>query len=392
MNDLASRLFFLLVLVFPYPAAAVPASLAPRPTPSKFHLHFTDDLDYHLLHKAIGESLHYLRQRPTTAEFPLGTLSCSGKRLVRSLVFFDHLITSRPSPQLLTLEISTFFDIYQAAGTPKVSPPGTMLVTGYYQPVFHGSLVRKPPFLYPLYAIPGNLVLRRNHNAASVQPGRFQGGRFTPYWTRKEIESRGYAKGSELVWLKDPFDAYLLHIQGSGLISLRDGSLRGIHYAMKNGRPYRSIAKYMVHTGKITLEEAGIDTIRQYLVDHPDELHEILYINQSFIFFQWTTSHDAVGNLDRPLTAGRSIAVDQHCFPAGGLAFLQSRKPAAGRKNEKHWILFNRFVLAQDTGSAIRGPGRVDLFSGTGKQAGQVAGKMKETGTLFFLLLKKEFL
>ncbi len=392
MAAIRTGLFFLLILIFPPRAVAVASPAAPRPIPPKFHLHFTDDLDYHLLHKAIQESLHYLRQRPATAEFPLGTLSCTGKHLIRSLVFFDHLIASRPSPQLLSLELATFFDIYKAAGREHINPPGTMLVTGYYQPVFQGSLVRKTPFLYPLYAIPGNLVLRRNHKAASVQPGRFQGGHFTPYWTREEIESRGYAKGSELVWLKDPFDAYLLHIQGSGLIRLRDGSLRGIHYAMKNGRPYTSIGKFMVRTGKITLKEAGINTIRQYLVDHPTELHEILYTNQSFIFFQWTEGHDAVGNLGRPLTRGRSIAVDQHCFPSGGLAFLQSRKPVSTRRNEQQWMALNRFVLAQDTGSAIRGPGRVDLFWGTGKQAGQVAGKMKETGTLFFLLLKKEFL
>lgn len=385
-------LFSLLSLLICCPVAADTAPAILGQTPTKRRLRFTDDLEYHLLHKAIQESLHYLRQRPPAAEFPLGSLSCTANDLIRSLVFFDHLIKSHPSPELLTLEITTFFDIYEAAGTSNVPPPGTVLVTGYYQPVFPGSLVRKAPFLYPLYEIPGNLVLRRNHTVASVQPGRFQGGRFVPYWTRKEIENLGVAKGSELVWLKDPFDAYLLHIQGSGLIRLRDGTLKGIHYAMKNGRPYSSIGKYMVHTGKITLQEAGIDTIRGYLVDHPEELHQILDTNQSFIFFQWATGHDAVGNLGRPLTGGRSIAIDQRCFPAGGLAFLQSRRPVAGQKNEKQWIALNRFVLAQDTGSAIRGPGRVDLFWGTGEQAGQAAGKMKETGTLFFLLLKKKFL
>ena len=385
-------LFSLLSLLVCCPVAAVTAPEPHGRTPSKLHLRFTDDLEYHLLHKAIQESLHYLRQRPPTAKFPLGALSCTANDLIRSLVFFDHLIKSRPSPKLLTLEITTFFDIYPAAGTPTIAPPGTVLVTGYYQPVFAGSLVRKAPFLYPLYAIPGNLVLRRNHVTASVQPGRFQGGRFVPYWTRKEIENRGVAKGSELVWLKDPFDAYLLHIQGSGLIRLRDGTLKGIHYAMKNGRPYRSIGKYMVQTGKITLQEAGIDTIRRYLDEHPGELHQILNTNQSFIFFQWATGHDAVGNLGRPLTGGRSIAVDQRCFPAGGIAFLQSRRPAIGQKDKKQWIALNRFVLAQDTGSAIRGPGRVDLFWGTGRQAGQAAGKMKESGKLYFLLLKKKFL
>ena len=381
-------LFFLLVLIFPTRVASAPAS----PAQSKPLLHFTDDLDYHLLHKAIQESLHYLRQRPATKKFPLGTRFCTTRHLIRSLLFFDHLVASRPSPQLLSLELATFFDIYQAAGREHGSSAGTMLVTGYYQPVFQGSLVQTPPFLYPLYGIPNDLVLRRNHNDGSLRPGRFHGDRFTSYWTREEIERKGYAKGSELVWLKDPFDAYLLHVQGSGLVRLRNGSLRGIHYAMKNGRPYTSIGKYMVRTGKITSSEAGIDTIRQYLANHPAELNEILYSNQSFIFFQWTRGHDAIGNLDRPLTAGRSIAVDQRCFPAGALAFLQSRRPVLGHNNDRQWTALNRFVLVQDTGSAIRGPGRVDLFWGTGRQAGAAAGKMKETGRLFFLLLKKRFL
>ena len=392
MAAIRRGLFFLLILIFPFPAVAVNPQAATEPMVVKCDIHFTDDLDYHLLHKAIQESLHYLRQRPTTAEFPLGARSCTTRHLIRSLLFFDHLIASRPSPQLLSLELATFFDIYQAAGREHTTSAGTMLVTGYYQPVFQGSLVRTPPFLYPLYGIPNNLVLRRNHRNGSVQPGRFLGNRFTSYWTREEIERNGYAKGSELVWLKDPFDAYLLHIQGSGLIRLRDGSLKGIHYAMKNGRPYTSIGKYMIHTGKITRKGAGIDTIRQYLADHPAELQEILYTNQSFIFFQWTPGHDAIGNLDRPLTAGRSIAVDQRCFPAGALAFLQSRKPVFDRNNQQQWTALNRFVLVQDTGSAIRGPGRVDIFWGTGEQAGAAAGKMKEKGTLFFLLLKKRFL
>ena len=385
-------LFFLLVLLFPSPVAAVDPPAATAPMAPKNDIRFTDDLDYHLLHRAIRESIHYLRQQPATAEFPLGTRCCTTRHLIRSLVFFDRLIASRPSPQLLSLELTTFFDIYQAAGREHVTPAGTMLVTGYYQPVFQGSLVRTPPFLHPLYSIPGNLVVRHNHRDGSVQPGRFQGGLFTSYWSREEIEREGYARGSELVWLKDPFDAYLLHIQGSGLIRLRDGSLRGIHYAINNGRPYTSIGKYMVDTGKITLEEAGIDTIRQYLVDHPAELREILYTNQSFIFFQWTQGHDAIGNLDRPLTDGRSIAVDQGYFPAGGLAFLQSRKPVSSQNGEQGWMALNRFVLVQDTGSAIRGPGRVDLFWGTGRQAGAAAGKMKENGRLFFLLLKEQFL
>lgn len=353
---------------------------------------FADDLNYLNLDRGIRESLLYLKQLPPTATVPLGNYSCPVKRLMRSLVFFRNIITGHPSAELLTLEINTYFDIYQPSGISGVTPQATVLVTGYYQPVFSGSSIRKAPFLYPLYSIPANLVLRHEPGASSVRVGRFQAGRFTKYWTRQQIETRGYAKGNELVYLQDPFDAFLLHIQGSGLIRLRDGSLRGIHYAVKNGRSYKSIGRYMVNTGRMKLKEASIQTIRKYLDTHPKELKEILYHNESFIFFNWTTTHDALGNLGRPLTKGRSVAVDQHCLPAGGLAFLQSIKPVYDKNGTRTWLSFGRFVLAQDTGSAIRGPGRVDLFWGTGKKAGKAAGEMKETGALYFFLLKEKFL
>ncbi len=372
-------------------AATVPASPSLQQPATGQHLRFTDDLNYQRLDRAIDQSLLYLRHHKGATVPVTGSLSWSTKDLISSLVFFKHLTASHPASDLLSLELNTYFNIYQAAGGAG-RPRGTMLVTGYYQPVFQGSLVRTPPFLYPLYSIPENLVLRHGNGSNAVRAGRFQGNRFTNYWTRKEIETQGHARGNELVYLKDPFDAFLLHIQGSGLIRLPDGSLRGIHYAAKNDRPYSSIGKYMIKSGKIKSRDAGIVTIRTYLAEHPEEMQEILYQNKSFIFFRWADTHDAKGNLGRPLTAGRSIAVDQHCFPAGGLAFLTSRKPVFSKIKGVQWHSFSRFVLAQDTGSAIRGPGRVDLFWGTGKKAGAAAGEMKETGFLYFFLLKKKFL
>lgn len=200
------------------------------------------------------------------------------------------------------------------------------------------------------------------------------------------------AAGYEMVWLKDPFDAFVLHVQGSGLIRLQDGTVRGVHYAAKNGHPYHSIGKYMVETGRISLKQASLKTIREYLASHPDERSEILHHNPSFIFFDWTDTHGAIGNLGKELTAGRSIAVDQSCFPAGGLAFLQTRKPTRIDNEKVSWEPLRRFVVIQDTGSAIRGAGRVDLFWGTGDKAGFEAGQMKEKGTLYFLLIKDELL
>lgn len=352
---------------------------------------FRDAHAYTGLDRAMEQSLIYLRKRPPSTSFTIGNHNYSINHLIRSIEFFRILIEKHPSPTLLNRQISTYFDIFQASGTEGYNPKHKMLVTGYYQPLFEGSPVRKVPFLHPLYGIPSDLVLRRNSKSGAKQIGRLEGSHFLQYWTRKEIETHQSASSNELVYLRDPIDAFLLHVQGSGLIRMTDGTIRGIHYAMKNGRPYKSIGKFMVETGRINLEEASIATIRKYLVAHPEEIKEILHHNESFIFFEWTATHGAIGNLGRELTAGRSIAVDQHCFPAGSLAFLRSRKPVQNGAII-NWVPLERFVLVQDTGSAIRGPGRIDLFWGSGQKAGLAAGRMKEDGTLYFLLLKKQFL
>ena len=363
-----------------------------HPLPASGYPSFSDDLKYTDLDQAIEQSLIFLRKQPQSSRITIAKQSRPIEHLIRSLTFFRSLIASQPSDNLLKLELETYFDIFQASGTDGYNPGRNMLVTGYYQPVFDGRLKRQGAYVYPIYAIPDTLALRRNPHANTYKIGRLDGGNFLDYWTRSEIESRGYAQGYELVYLKNPMDAFLLHIQGSGLIRLADGSTRGIHYALKNGRQYKSIGKYMVETGKMELSEASIDTIRKYITANPAEQEEILHHNDSYIFFEWTTTHGAIGNLGRELTPGRSIAVDQKRFPPGGLAFLSSRKPIIKDGHIVNWFPLNRFVLAQDTGSAIQGSGRVDLFWGSGHTAGLAAGSMKEDGELYFLLLKEQFL
>lgn len=382
------KILALLILFFPLLLAGNAVS-----APNAASCLYRDDLHYAGLASAIEQSLHYLNKRPATACFPLSGTAISRNDLIRSLRFFRDLIRSKPSPQLLSLELETYFDFHHAPPGPCLdNAPKNTLITGYYQPVFAGSLTRTPPYLYPIYEIPDNLVRKWNPKTHTLETGRLQDGQFVPYWTRAEIELHNRAKGFELVYLRDPFDAFLLHIQGSGLIRLRDGTLRSIHYALKNGRPYRSIGKYMVRTGRLEKNNTGLAAIRDYLARHPGERQKILHYNQSFIFFKWSNQKTAQGNLGLPLTPHRSIAVDQRVFPAGGLAFLQSDKPVPGNSQPMKMVSFSRFVLVQDTGSAITGPKRADLFWGTGDDAGRAAGRMKEPGNLFFLLLKKKFL
>ncbi len=346
---------------------------------------FSDDFDRESLLQATERSLDYLHARPAHSTFT--STGVSVRRLSESLSFFHNLLTSNLTDQEFLEKVRDNFVFFPAAGTGGKKPK-SVLVTGYYQPVVEGSLQRKPPFVYPVYSIPEDLVIRRSSKGAEV--GRFVGGRFLPYWSREEIDVQDRAAGNELVWLKDPLDAFFLHIEGSGLVRLRNGTLRGIHYAIKNGRPYRSIGKYMVDTGRMTLKEASMQFMRSYINSHPQEKDEILFFNSSYIFFHWTDTLGAIGNLGQEVTSGRSVAVDQSFFPPASLCLLKARQPVVQSGKIVGWKPLQRFVLAQDTGSAIQGPGRVDLFMGTGDLAGLVAGRMKERGSLYYLLLREK--
>ncbi len=267
-----------------------------------------------------------------------------------------------------------------------------MLVTGYYQPVFSGSKYATPEYSYPLYKIPNDLVVQHNSDDNTKSIGRFSNDQFVPYWTRQQIDEEKRTAGQELVWLKDPMDVFTLHIQGSGLIRFPDNTVKGVHYAHSNGQEYRSIGKYMVDTDRMTLAEASMDTIRNYVTSHPEERSEIFNHNEKYIFFHFTKTRGALGSLGKELIPGRSVAVDKTCLPAGGLGFLVTRQPVIKNNKATNWKPLRRFVLAHDSGSAIRGPGRVDLYWGTGKKAGMAAGRMKEDGALYFLMLKKNII
>ena len=349
---------------------------------------FVDDMDRASLTEAITRNLDYLKKQDQDSLVTVADQPVPLARLTGSLEYFLALLADAPSDDELNKRLREDFDVFQSTGTSGFNPGRQMLVTGYFQPVFEGSLQKKAPFLYPLYSLPQDLIHQVDSSGKKVS-GRMDGDKLVPYWTRKEIDLAGKAEGLEIVWLKDPFDAFILHVQGSGLIRLQDGTIRGVHYAGKNGHEYKSIGKHMVDTGRITLEEASLKTIRTYLNAHPEELLEILHHNPSFIFFSWTDTHGAIGNLGQELTAGRSVAVDQSCFPAGALGFLFSRRPVISGNRPVEWEPMQRFVVVQDTGSAIRGPGRIDLFWGRGDEAGQQAGHMKEPGNLYFFLLKE---
>jgi membrane-bound lytic murein transglycosylase A len=274
----------------------------------------------------------------------------------------------------------------------RVNGDGTRegLITGYYEPVLNGSFTRSERFRYPLYRRPDNLV---TVDLASLYPelkgkrvrGRLDGHRVVPYYSRAQIgdDSKNPLAGNELLWVDDPVEAFLLEVQGSGRVHLPDGSEIAIGYADQNGYPYRSLGARLVELGLMKREDVTLTSVREWLAAHPDQTESLLNSNPSYVFF---TLRDAsldgpLGSLGVPLTPEASVAVDPAFIPLGPPVWLDTTYPD-GHK-------LRRLAMAQDTGGAIKGAVRADLFVGQGSEAGRLAGEMKQSGQLYVLLPKQ---
>ncbi|MBU0665137.1 MAG: MltA domain-containing protein [Proteobacteria bacterium] len=353
-----------------------------------------DDMDRKSLITAATRHLCYLKTLPSNTVIHLGKEVYSKDWLLESMETFLAILMQKPSPAEFDHAIRENFMLYQASGRNngrKKEAKGAMLITGYYEPLLEGSLTRNNPFIHPLYTTPDSLLSYRDPVTRKKTSGQQNTeGEKVPFWTRAEIEDGKLLAGGELVYLKDPVDAFVLHVQGSGKIRLRDGSLRAVQFASTNGREYKSIGKLLVDEKKMTREEATMPSIRRYLEQNPDDQRRILHHNPRFVFFQWNKKKESpTGSLGQPLTPGRSIAVDPGTLPTGVMAYLVSQKPVLDQEGQLlKWEPMQRFVLPQDTGAAIKGAGRADLFWGNGHYAETAAGNMKEQGQLYFLVKK----
>ncbi len=261
------------------------------------------------------------------------------------------------------------------------------MVTGYYEPLLQGSRQRDKRNLYPVHGVPDNLLtvelgdLFPELKGKRVR-GRVEGNKVVPYWSRGEIVAQGkHLPAKTLAWVDDAVELFFLQIQGSGRIRLPDGSLLRVNYADQNGHPYRSIGRLLVERGDLKLEEASMQGIQAWARANPVRLDELLNANPSYVFFREMPASDdgPLGALGVPLTAERSIAVDPRSIPLGAPVFLATTRPNSAQP-------LNRLMLAQDTGGAIRGAVRADFFWGFGKEAGNLAGRMKQRGRMWVLL------
>ena len=356
-------------------------------------LPITDDLDRESLRLAIERSRSYLRKLRADRIVGEQPRQVSARQVLDSLAALDRLLDRWSCWECFVKEFEAQFELVPSS---RDEQQREVLFTGYYQPVIDGSLVETSEYRYPIYGKPTDLVTLGGvpgaGESANKMSGRVEAERFAPYYTRHEIDHDGLLRGRrlEIAWAKDPVELFFLHIQGSGILRLPDGRRLHIGYAGQNGRPYRSIGRLLIDQGKISQNEMSMQRLRRHLAEHPEERDEIMAHNESYVFFRITEA-GPFGSLEVPVTAGRSIATDSRLFPKGAPALIYSESPvlnAAGRLIG--WRPFVRFVLNQDTGGAIRGFQRADLYMGSGDDAGAHAGYINSPGKIYFLMLNTQ--
>jgi len=295
--------------------------------------------------------------------------------------------THPPDNRKVRRFFETWFHPHEMIG--KDGNPGG-LITGYYEPLLYGSKTPSERYRYPLYGPPTTLL---TVELGALYPelkgkrirGRLQGNKVLPFFTRSEIEAnRHLLAGEEILWVDDRDDAFFLHIQGSGRVKLPDGQIVGVGYSNQNGHPYVAIGRVLLERNEIAQEDISLFSLRQWLIDHPLQAEMLLNRNPSYVFFtlQDEPQNGPLGSLNVPLTAERSIAIDPEFVDLGTPVWLMTNVPGATEKP------YHRLVIAQDTGGAIKGALRVDLFWGYGHNAEQSAGIMKERGRFIVLLPK----
>ena len=352
----------------------------------------TDDLDRESLRLAISRSVSYLSKLPPDLVVGEQPRHFTAGQVLDSLATFDKLLDRWNCWECFVRELNDLFELMPSS---KEEQQREVLFTGYYQPVIDGSLVETSEYRYPIYSKPTDLmtverIATNAGNAAEKTSGRVVGGQITPYYTRREIDEAGLLRGRgfEIAWVKDPIELFFLHIQGSGILRLPDGTKVPVGYAGQNGRPYRSIGRLLIEQDKIPASEMSMQRLRRHLADYPEQRNEIMSHNESYVFFK-INQDGPFGSLEVPVTAGRSIATDSRLFPKGAPALIYTQSPVLDGANQLiGWRPFVRFVLNQDTGGAIRGFQRADLYIGTGDDAGAHAGYMNSPGKIYFLILK----
>lgn len=353
----------------------------------------TDEGDTGRLRDAVSASIAYYERLPGERPVFFGADRYTAEDLAAGLRRFRDYLEKEPSADEINAFVRENGKLYAYR---EGSDPVNVLFTGYFEPELAGSRNPCEKYRYPVYARPEDLVVvRLSSFPVACEPerivGRFTGKEVVPYYSRQAIDEGAIEeKALPLAWVDDPVALFFLHVQGSGRVALESGGDIHLHFDVSNGRPYRSIGRHLIDAGAIEAADMSMQAIAGYIRDNPDEAWSVLHYNPRYIFFK-SGKQGAVGSLNVPLTPERSLAMDPSVSPPGTLLFIETRRPVRGASGDiEKWEDFSGFALNQDTGAAIRGPRRADLFWGSGDYAETAAGHMQHPGRVYFVVIDTE--
>jgi membrane-bound lytic murein transglycosylase A len=353
------------------------------------------------LDAALAHSLAWFAKPSTKQFYPFEGMTHT--QCQASVFAFRQLLSTAGSASEFERLVREDFDTYISVGW---NMQGDVLMTGYYSPVFTASRTQTDVYKYPLYKRPADLL-------TDPVTGKFVGrktanGTEAKYPTRAQIESSGLLRGTELVWLKDKFEAYVVHVNGSAKLSLTDGSSMYVGFSGYNGYDYASVRQALIEAGKLTKNRANLATMTDYFKQHPQDIDTYLNKNDRYVFFAEYSSNDwPAGSLGEKVTALRSLATDKTIFPRANVMLVQTSwgganagkaassddaksSGAAPGLDDMTLPKFNQFMLDQDTGGAIRAPGRADIYMGVGPESERWAGNQFAIGHMYYMILKPE--
>lgn len=317
--------------------------------------------------QSIDQSLAWFDTPSSKASYAKLNMLATHENARQSLITFRNLLVQSANAKEFANIILSQFNIYQSAGNDK---RGNVLFTGYFAPEFLASRMQNDLFKYPLYELPEYFFEYKDSNMP----------------TRYKIESRNLLKGSEIAWLKDPLSVYLIQVNGSAKLRLPDGSSMQVSYTATNFLEYTSLGKLLVSAGFSTPDEMSMQKIRDIYNHSPEIVEELMLENDRYVFFCESNGSDwPKGSIGVALTPHASLAMDNSVFPQAGIFLVDTSIENANGEPSR----YVRLMLNQDTGGAIKGPGRADIYMGVGKQAGDIAGNLKSNGQLFYFLLKR---
>ena len=325
---------------------------------------------------ALERSIRWTSSAYATQFFPMASITHG--RALASLVRFAELLDEAHSASEFDAMLAREFKVFKSAGWDGEG--GGVLFTGYCTPILYGSLERADDYRYPLYALPPDLEKARDGTILGQRTPRG----LQPYPTRKAIEAGHLLAGRELelVWMREPLDAFIAHVNGSAIVRLREGGEKRLGYAGKNGREYTSLGAELVADKHIEPMELSLASIREWASNHPELLEEYMWRNDSFVFFA-PVEGDPRGSLNLEVLPHRSLATDKRLFPRGAIVFVDTSLPIPGGGS----MPFRRVMFDQDTGGAIRTAGRADIYLGIGPNAERRAGTTRAEGQLYYLFL-----